>query len=126
MRYAYLLLLAGLSFQPQSQAQTVNRQAKLTWEAPTACEGGAAIADCPVTGYRVEKQLNGTWTQIATTAPNVLTYTESNLGLGSHTYRVIAVAAGGVSPPSNTGSKTFAVPGAPGNLIITITVAIAP
>lgn len=107
-------------------AQTVNRQAKLNWTAPTTCEGGVANVpvNCPILGYSVQKLTNGTWTQIGVTTASVLTYTESNLAIGTHTYRVLATSEAGPSAPSNQVSKPLNVPGAPGNLVITVTVTI--
>ena len=127
----FTILLAILSFAAFAscsgpvQAQTVTRQATLTWTAPTACEGGAALSNCPVKGYSVQKLTGTTWTQIGVTAANVLTYVDQDLPLGTHTYRVIATSDSGNSKPSNESSKTIAVPGAPGNIVITVTVTIS-
>lgn len=120
----FFALLCFFAF--DAQAQTVNRKATLTWEAPTTCVGGSPIANCPVLGYSVQK-LSGTstWTQVGVTAANVLTFTHENLPTGVHTYRVIATSEAGNSPPSNQVSKTIDVPGAPGNIVITITVTIS-
>lgn len=107
-----------------AQAQTVNRRATLNWTAPTVCKGGAALSNCVVVGYSIQRLMNNEWTQVGTTAANVLTYTEQNLSLGTHTYRVLANSAGGPSDPSNEVSKSFDVPGAPGNLVITVTITI--
>jgi hypothetical protein len=113
------LLLAGTS-----AAQTVTRRAVLTWTAPSACDGGAPISNCPVTGYSVQKLQGTTWVQIGTTTAAVLTYTENNLAIGSHRYRVLATSDGGPSRPSNEVTKVIDVPGAPGSVVVTVTVTV--
>jgi predicted phage tail protein len=77
------------------------------------------------TGYLIERSPNGSssWTQIATTAANVTTY--SNTGLNpsmTYYYRVRATNAGGNSAYSNSASATTqaSVPNAPSNLTYTI------
>lgn len=116
------LALAAVS----ANAQTVNRQAKLNWSAPTSCEGGLSnpAVNCPILGYSVQKLVNNVWTQIGVTTASVLTYTDSNLPVGTHTYRVLATSEAGPSAPSAQVSKPLNVPGAPGNLVITVTVTI--
>lgn len=122
---ASLLFLAVLFGGAQfAQAQTVTRAANLTWTAPAACADGSAIANCVVRGYVVQKQTGNAWDTIGLTTPDVLKYTDGNLPLGTHVYRVLANSDGDVSAPSNTASKTFAVPGAPGSLVVTITVTV--
>lgn len=106
-------------------AQTVNRRAVLTWSAPTACAGGAPISNCPVRGYSVQKQQGTNWVEIGTTAATVLTYTESSLALGSHSYRVVATSDAGPSAPSNEVTKIIDVPGAPGSVVVTVTVTVS-
>jgi hypothetical protein len=107
-----------------ASAQTINRQVKLSWVAPSTCEGGAALSNCAILGYSVQKLIGTTWTEIGTTTSSILTYTESNLAIGTYTYRVLATSEAGPSKPSNQVSKSFNVPGAPGNLVITVTVVI--
>lgn len=114
------LIVAGVA-----SAQTVNRQAKLDWIAPTACKGGTPLTNCPILGYSVQKLIGTTWTEIGTTTASVRTYTDSNLPLGTYTYRVLATSASGPSDPSNEVSKTIDVPGAPGSVVITVTVTVA-
>lgn len=125
----YIVLALGLllvSF--QVDAQTVNRKAVLSWTAPARCEGSATTGttNCPILGYSVQRQIAGVWTQIGTTAASVVTYTDQNLALGTYNYRVLATSAAGPSAPSNENSKSFEVPGAPGNLIISVTITIEP
>lgn len=115
----FLALFTGLA-----QAQSVARNAVVSWSAPSTCAGGAAISNCAITGYIVQK-LNGTaWSEVGTTAANVTTFTHTNLPLGTHTYRVLANSAAGPSDPSPQGSKILDVPGAPGSIVITVTVTV--
>lgn len=114
------LLVAGVA-----SAQTVNRRAVLTWIAPTACAGGAPISNCPIRGYSIHKLQGANWVEIGTTAATVLTYTESNLALGSHSYRVVATSDNGPSSPSNEVTKVIDVPGAPGTVVVTVTVTVS-
>jgi hypothetical protein len=114
------LALAAVS----TSAQTINRQAKLSWTAPSTCEGGAALSNCLILGYSVQKLIGTTWTQIGTTTSSILTYTDSNLAIGTYAYRVLATGEAGPSKPSNQVTKSFNVPGAPGNLAITVTIVV--
>lgn len=114
------LLCAGLA-----SAQTVTRRAVLSWAAPTACAGGSAISNCPVRGYSVQKLIATTWTEIGTTTATVLTYTENNIALGSHRYRVLATSDAGPSAPSNEVTKVIDVPGVPGSVVVTVTVTVS-
>lgn len=124
MRYKFLLAVALLVMGGVSDAQTINRKAILTWTAPTVCEGGGALTNCPILGYSIQKQSGTSWAEVGSTVANILTFTHENLPLGTHTYRVLATSAAGPSAPSAPGSKSFAVPGAPGNLVITVTITI--
>jgi hypothetical protein len=109
-----------------AHAQTVNRQAVLNWQAPTTCEGGSAITNCPIRGYSVQKLIGTTWTELGTTVASVRTYTHTNLPLGTHTYRVLATSDAGPSNPSNEVTRIIDVPGAPGGIVITVTVTVTP
>lgn len=119
----------GLAFTFVAQTayaqETTNRKATLRWTAPTACEDGSSLVQCPVLGYSIQKNIDDNWTQIGVTTADVLTYVDENLPLGVHTYRVLATSEAGPSLPSNEGSKSFNVPGAPGNLIITVTITVS-
>lgn len=121
-----VVLFGGMLVGDIASAQAINRKATLTWTAPTVCEGGATpvATRCPILGYSIQKQINNVWTQIGVTTAGVLTYTEENVALGSHSYRVLATSEAGPSPPSNIVTKSFDVPGAPGNLVITVTVTV--
>jgi fibronectin type 3 domain-containing protein len=67
-------------------------------------------------GYQVERSLNGStgWTLVATTAKNVITFSDTGLGSNvAYYYRVLALGAAGSSGYSNVASATT-LPGAPG------------
>lgn len=121
-----VLAFLGLSiYFTVAHAQTVTRQAVLTWQAPTACAGGSPIANCPVRGYSVQKRQGTNWVEIGTTATAVLTYTDRDIALGSHTYRVLATSDAGPSAPSNEATRIIDVPGAPGSIVVTVTVTVS-
>lgn len=119
---ACLLALYALLIWPthvDAQATPV-RQATISWTAPTQCADGSPIAACPITGYTIEKQSGSTWSSIGTTAANVTQFVQSDLALGTHTYRVITNSATGPSAPSSSASKVIAVPGPATNITVTI------
>ena len=76
----------------------------LAWTAP-ANDGGT-----PVTGYRVEVNTAGTWSNVvADTGSTDTTYTHTGLVTGNqYFYRVSAINAAGTSDPSNHDSATTA------------------
>jgi hypothetical protein len=74
----------------------------------------------------VQKNINGTWTEVGTTVASVRSFTHANQPLGTHTYRVLATSDAGPSAPSNESSRTVDVPGAPGGVVITVTVTVTP
>lgn len=122
-----LVALMGLSLWfAAAHAQTVSRQAVLTWVAPTTCAGGSAITNCPIRGYSIQKRQGSAWAEIGTTAAAVLTYTDRDLALGSHAYRVLATSDAGPSAPSNEVTRIIDVPGAPGSIVVTVTVTVSP
>lgn len=122
---AIVLALYMLLVVPANAQTEPVRTATLTWTAPAACADGSPITNCPVTGYIVEKQNGSTWSPIGTTAEGVRRFEQTNLALGTHTYRVLANSAAGPSAPSSSASKTIAVPGAPGSIVVTITVTVS-
>ena len=85
-------------------------QVRLSWLLP-ASDGGSAI-----TGYLIQRFLNGTWNQVGTTAATSFTLS----GLSStttYTFRVLARNAEGPSTPSNQVNVVpRTVPSAPGAL----------
>lgn len=119
------LLLAAFLWPAFANAADV----KLTWTAPTTCSDGTPIANCPVTGYRIETAPSATattWTFVATTAN--LTYTHTGVAPGPHCYRAAANSAAGLGAWSQvlTGSCSTVVaptPGAPGSVVATDIVA---
>jgi hypothetical protein len=107
-----------------AQAQTVTRDVKLSWTAPTKCMSGAPITSCPITNYGVLKLIGTTWTQIGTTLPTVTSYTDANVPLGTYSYRVVAKSSTTTdSDPSNIATKTVDAPNA-GDIVITVTVTV--
>lgn len=126
MYFHRVIVVAGLCllFASVAMAQTATRQAVLTWQAPTACAGGSPIANCPVRGYSVQKRQGTTWVEIGTTTASVLTYTDRDIALGTHAYRVLATSDAGPSAPSNEVTKVIDVPGAPGSVVVTVTVTV--
>ena len=59
-------------------------------------------------GFRVERQVGGTWTAVGTVGAGVTTFTDAGLAEATtYTYRVVATNAAGDSAPS--GSRTVAI-----------------
>ncbi len=123
---AMLVIMAGSLWLAVADAQTVGRSLVLNWQAPTSCAGGSPITNCPILGYSIQKNINGTWTEVGTTVASVRTFTHSNQPLGTHTYRVVATSDAGPSAPSNEASRTIDVPGTPSGIVITVTVTVTP
>jgi hypothetical protein len=113
----YLVILA-LALAGTAHAQTAWNADTVSWEAPTTCNDGTPISNCPVTGYRVETAASKaatTWTLVTTTAANVLTANATGLTAGPHCYRVIATSAFGNSAATVQGNDCpVAVPPTPG------------
>jgi len=69
-------------------------------------------------GYRVERDISGTWTQVGSTGADVTSFTESGLSAGtSYDYRVYAYNSGGNSGYSNTETATTSTPPPPPSTI---------
>ncbi len=94
----------------------LNAAATLSWTAP-GDSGGT-----PLTGYRVEKSLDGvSWTVVVDdTGTTSTTRTATGLANGTAvTFRVSAISTVGVGTPSATGTTTpRTVPGAPTDLTV--------
>lgn len=113
------LVIGAALFTSLAHAQTVTRNAKLDWSAPTTCQGGAPISTCPLLGYSIQRLTGTTWQEIATTTASVRTYTDANITL-PQSYRVLAVNAAGAGNPSNEVVKIDV----PGNVVLTVTVTV--
>lgn len=116
MKHILVLLCLFAPFSAISQTALKWNEDQVSWAAPTACNDGSPITDCPVTGYRVETAKTcsaATWGLAGTTAANVMTLKATGLTAGLNCYRVKAQSANGDSNASTTASAT-AVPPAPG------------
>jgi hypothetical protein len=130
MKHILALLCLLLVFALPAHAQTNLKwnEDQVSWSPSTACSDGSPIADCPVTGYRLETAKTctaTTWALAGTTAPNVTTFRATNLTAGLNCYRVKAQSANGDSAPSSTASATATppLPSAPVNVTVTDVVA---
>lgn len=111
---ALLLLLIPLS----AQAQTAWNTNTITYTAPTTCTSGQPIANCAVTGYRIERSatMTGTYASVGTSTTTSFTHLGAVAGLNC--YRVVALSAAGESVPSTVTSaacKTNVEPSGPPN-----------
>lgn len=65
-------------------------------------------------GYRIERYISGSWSQVGSTGADVTTFTEGSLASAtSYNYRVYAYNAGGNSGYSNTATATTQTPPPP-------------
>src|SRR5262249_6768402 len=76
-------------------------------------------------GFKVERLVGGTWTQVAVVGANVTSWQDTGLAAGtSYSYRVRAYSAGGESAYSNTASATTdsvaSAPSTPTNLAASV------
>ena len=83
-----LLCLAGIA-----QAQQAWNENRLTWGAPTTCTSGQPIANCPVTGYRIERASSQTGAFAALGTSQTTIYTHTGALAGQNCYRVVALSA---------------------------------
>jgi hypothetical protein len=96
--YAGMLLMLAVIYSPAVHGQTVWNEDNLSWTAPTGCSDGTPIANCPVTGYRIERASSPTattWVFVATTS--LTSYKATNVPAGQNCYRVAANSANGMS-----------------------------
>lgn len=107
-----------------STISRVSDDITITWSAPSS-NGGTAI-----TGYRIQRSLNGgsTWTTIvADTLSTATSYTDSNQAFGAtYTYRVaainaVALVAGSSYSGPYSGTLSIALPALIGNSTSTLT-----
>ena len=112
-----LLCLAGIA-----QAQQAWNENRLTWSAPTTCTSGQPIANCPVTGYRIERASSQTGAFAALGTSQTTSYTHTGALAGQNCYRVVALSAAGNSVPSNVACKTNVEPSGPPNPPTNLTV----
>ncbi len=119
MRVKYLLLLlffAALS--PFGAGSTSNT---LSWD-----YDAALVTSGAATGFTIERMVGacvttGAFIEIVALGATLRTWDDTAISQGvTYCYRAFAVGPGGKSPPSNMVAKTvpFAIPGAPGALIV--------
>lgn len=113
-RAAIIVFLCVIAMPTLAQTQAWDTNI-VTWTGPTTCVSGQPIANCPVTGYRVERAstTTGTFSQVGTTGPSVVTFTHNVASAGQNCYRVIALSNSGNSDPSNVACKTNVQPSGP-------------
>lgn len=97
---------------------------------PTTCADGAPITQCPVTGYRIERQLgSGAFAPIKTLGIGELSFDDKNLLAGKYTYRAVALCPTCAAPfesapspisPGSTKTIAPAVPSPPGGVLLTV------
>lgn len=78
----------------------------IVWTAPTLNDDGTPIVLALT--YRVERQAGTGWAAVATTSE--LRHYVTGLAPGTHTFRVVAIAGGRESLPSNTGARDVPQP----------------
>jgi hypothetical protein len=93
------LALIGLCATGIAQAQAWNSNT-VTWTAPTACTSGQPVANCPVTGYRVERSATQTGTYAAVGTSATSSFTHTSAAAGQNCYRIISLSVSGNSAPS--------------------------
>lgn len=108
-----LLLLSVLGSFVHAQGTQPWDENHLTWVAPTTCTSGQPVANCPVTGYRIERSATatGTFAIVGTTATTSFTHTSA--AAGQNCYRAIALSTKGDSGPTNIACKTNTPPSGP-------------
>lgn len=87
----------------------------LQWVAPTTCTSGQPVANCAVTGYRVERSATATGTFASVGTSTTTGFTHTSAPAGQNCYRVVALSAKGESVPSNVACKTNTQPSGPPN-----------
>jgi len=87
----------------------------LQWVAPTTCTSGQPVANCAVTGYRVERAATATGAFASVGTSTTTGFTHTSAPAGQNCYRVVALSAKGESVPSNVACKTNTQPSGPPN-----------
>ena len=98
-----------------ARAQTAWDTNTVSWTAPTTCTSGQPVANCAVTGYRVERSATSTGTFAAVGTSTTTSFTHTSAVAGQNCYRVIALSAKGDSAPSNVACKANTQPSGPPN-----------
>lgn len=114
-RFLYLITIGWPLFYGVAHAQQAWDENRLTWSAPTTCTSGQPVANCAVTGYRIERSATQTGTYAAVGTSTTTSFIHSGVAAGSNCYRVIALSAKGESIPSNVACKTNTQPSGPPN-----------
>lgn len=107
-------LILALAFAGVAHAQRVtpcnlatpNNAVCIVYSAPTTNTDGSPIAG-PLT-YRTERLTGSTWVPVGT-IPDLMHYV-TNLPVGTHNFRVVAIDGGRESDPSNTASRDVVQP----------------
>lgn len=107
-----LMCVAGIATAQGTQPWNENR---LTWDAPTTCQGGQPVTNCAVTSYQIQRApvSNGPYTPIGTS--NTTTFTHVGAAAGVNCYVVVAQSANGPSRASAHVCKTNVEPAGPPN-----------
>jgi hypothetical protein len=90
----------------------------------TCFDGSPAAANCPLTGFEVQEQINGIWTVKNGVAATLRTTSYTNVSPGRRCYRLRANSNGTFSLPSTEACIDVPV-SAPKAPTITVTVTIA-
>lgn len=125
--FCALLLLTCVAGVSNAQSAPWNTNT-VSYTGPTTCTSGQPVANCPVTGYRIERAATQTGTYAAVGTSTTTSFTHLSAAAGQNCYRVIALSVQGESIPSTvTGAacKTNVEPSGPPNPPTNVTVTIA-
>jgi hypothetical protein len=120
-----LLILVALLAAPAAFAADV----RLSWTAPTTCEDGSALTNCPTTGFEVSESAAATgqpWGVRETVAGTATTRTYV-LPPGQRCFQLRTVAGTSKSGPSNTACADVPSlpPKAPQGVTVTVQVTVS-
>jgi hypothetical protein len=102
---------------------------KLSYTAPTTCEDGSALTNCPTTGFEVLTGVapTGTYTPVETLGPTVTTKTYTSIAPGQKCWSVKTVS--GTLKSSESTRSCIDVPSlppkAPAGITVTVQVTVA-